>query len=639
MKDEMNAFDILAISRELQSLVGGYLDKVFNWDSKNVLLRTNSSEGKKEVYVQDLKWLYIAPEKPDVPDIPSQFAVNLRKHISNAKIIAVDQKEFDRIVVIELQKEKPFQLIIELFGEGNVILVSENKVVNSIVSRKYRHREVRPGADYSFPPSRFNPRSMTFDAFQKSMLSSSSDVVRTLATSINTGGQYAEETSLRAGVEKARKAKSLEENEVRRLYDSLSNLIEQVQGPRDPGIVIQEGSMVDATPIPLEQYKGSEFKSYPTFSDALHDFLPSVASKGKVVEDPEVARLERQRDQQRVAIDRLMLESREYTEKAELLYSHYSEVETLISSLREVAPSSTWEQLREIASASPLFKEIDPGESVVTVELSGQSVPIDYRMGVESNASALYQKAKEVKDKSAGASQALSETEQRIEKLRKGLERVRAERREVKKTKEFWFEKYKWFITTGGKLVLAGRDAHSNDQLVKRHLKPSDRFAHADVHGAPSVVILEGAQASEEELREACSFALAHSKAWNAGATEGSAYWVMPDQVSKTPSPGEFVPRGAFIIRGKRNYFYHLPLELAVGKITYEGEMKIMCGPVESVDRMSEEYVVIGPRKDDRSKASGRLARSFEVPEEEISRILPPGNIEYRRFVGMELGD
>ncbi len=638
MKEELNAFDILAISTEMQPLVGGYLDKVFNWDSKNVLLRTNSSEGKKEVYIQDLKWLYIAPEKPEVPDIPSQFAVNLRKHISNAKIVGVDQKEFDRIVVIELQKEKQFQLVIELFGEGNVILVSEGRVVNSIVSRKYRHREVRPGAEYSFPLPRFNPRSMDPESFQKALLSSTSDVVRTLATSINIGGQYAEETCLRAGVEKSRKAKSLSEEEVGLLFESLSQLVSQVQSSRDPGIVIENDTMVDATPIPLQQYQDAEFKRYPTFSDAIHDFLPALGPDMKEVQDSELARLERQTDQQKEAIDRLLQESKDYAAKAELLYSNYAEVEALSSALREASPS-TWEQLRETASKSPLFKDIRPAESTVVVEIGGEAVPVDYRLGVESNASALYEKAKEVKEKSSGAAQALSDTEEKIEKRRKGLEKVRAAKREVKKTKEFWFERYKWFITSGGKLVLAGRDAHSNDQLVKKHLKPSDRFAHADIHGAPSVVILEGAQALEEELREACIFALAHSKAWNAGATEGSAYWVLPDQVSKTPAPGEFVPRGAFIIRGKRNYFYHLPLELAVGEITYEGERKIMCGPLESVSVRSERYAIIAPGKEDRSAVSGRLARSFEVPEEEISRILPPGNLEIRESVALELSD
>ena len=207
MKDEMNAFDILAMTSELQAIVGGYVDKIFHWDKRNVLLRVNSPDGRKEVLLKDLKWLYIAPGKPDIPDIPSEFAVNLRKHLSNLRVVKVSQREFDRIVLIDLERaEAKYQLIIELFSGGNLILVSEGKILNSIISRKWRHREVRPGVEYAFPQTKFNPRNMDYGSFSQTVAASSSDAVRTLATEINIGGQYAEEACLRAGIMKNTKA-------------------------------------------------------------------------------------------------------------------------------------------------------------------------------------------------------------------------------------------------------------------------------------------------------------------------------------------------------------------------------------------------------------------------------------------------
>jgi hypothetical protein len=150
------------------------------------------------------------------------------------------------------------------------------------------------------------------------------------------------------------------------------------------------------------------------------------------------------------------------------------------------------------------------------------------------------------------------------------------------------------------------------------------------------VVVVNGAEADEQEMIEACTFALAHSKAWMAGASEGTAYWVLPDQVSKMAQAGEFVPRGAFVIRGKRNYEYHLPLELAVGEIVYEGERKIMCGPLSAVQAHSTKYVVIQPSRREKGKTASVLSKMFEVPEEEISRILPPGAAEVVRTEGIE---
>lgn len=639
MKEEMSAFDILAMTGEMQSLVGGYLDKVFHWDVKNVLLRINTqAQGKKELVLQDMRWLYVAPEKPEMPDMPSQFAVNLRKYLTNCRITAIRQQEFDRIVVLEMEKgPNQYKVIIELFGGGNLVLVSEGKIRNSVHSHKWRHREVRPGLEYFFPPSRFNPRAMDEESFRKAMLSSTSDIVRTIATAINVGGQYAEETCIRAGLDKDRKAKSLAPEEVDKLYETLELLLKEALTNLRPREIMENGKPIDVTPVPLVQYAGREVREHPTFSDAIHSYISEREPPTGPVEDPEAQRLRRQRDQQSSAVEAQLAEAKVFAEEAEAIYSDYMGVEALLKQLKQVTEGLNWEKAREALSAIPgLIKLLPEEHSVVTV-IAGREVTLDYTLGVEGNANALYQKGKECKDKMQGAQEALKETERRLaQKLKEGESRKKETKKTVRKTKEFWFERYKWFITSGGKLVLAGRDAHSNDQVVKKHLKNTDRFSHADVHGAPSVVIVNGAEADEQEMTEVCTFALAHSKAWMAGASEGTAYWVLPDQVSKMAQAGEFVPRGGFVIRGKRNYVYHLPLELAVGEIIHEGERKIMCAPLSAMQAHSSKYVVIQPARGTRSKTASLLSKQFEVPEEEISRILPPGDAEVVRTEGMD---
>src|SRR5205807_2176696 len=141
--------------------------------------------------------------------------------------------------------------------------------------------------------------------------------------------------------------------------------------------------------------------------------------------------------------------------------------------------------------------------------------------------------------------------ERRIAQQRETLQRLReeamlleaqavkaAKNPRIKATKAMWFEAYRWTLSSDGNLILGGRDARTNDQLVKKHLKEGDRYAHADIHGAPSTVIKDGARAPETTLREACEFALAYSKAWSAGLASGSAYWVLPEQVSKQSESG-----------------------------------------------------------------------------------------------------
>ena len=102
--------------------------------------------------------------------------------------------------------------------------------------------------------------------------------------------------------------------------------------------------------------------------------------------------------------------------------------------------------------------------------------------------------------------------------------------------------------------------------------------------------------------------------------------------MSKTPNPGEFVPRGAFIIRGKRNYEYHLPIELVIGETYYQGSRKVMCGP-HSCFENCDRYIVIRPGKGKAGRKTNEVAKRFQVPEEEISRILPPGDFDIVREV------
>jgi len=58
-----------------------------------------------------------------------------------------------------------------------------------------------------------------------------------------------------------------------------------------------------------------------------------------------------------------------------------------------------------------------------------------------------------------------------------------------------------------------------------------------------------------------------------------------------------------------------------------------MCAPTEVIEKCSEKYYVIKPSKEKNGRINGDIAKAMEVPEEEISRILPPGSIEIVRTV------
>jgi len=637
MKKEMTAFDVAAITSEMQGLVGGFLDKIFHWDGRNVLLRINvQGEGKKELMLKDGRWLHLMADRPETPDTPSGFAVHLRKVLYNTRIVSISQREFDRIVTMDLaDRDGTYQIIFELIGDGNLIVVNDGKIINALEQKRWRHRDVLIGAEYAYPPSRFDPRTASAEEFQAAVLSSKSDLVRTLATSVNLGGQYGEEVCLRTGLDKGRKASGLTGEEIASLRSATLGLFEALKEREFACLVSEGGEAVDATPYPLQVNEGYDREDLPTLSAAIAAFL-AKRKADEVKADAELERLQRQLDQQLKGIEATEREAAVLQSQGDLLYTSYAEVAQTLERMNGLSRNSSWEKLKEQGIKVPLVTSVDPQRKSFAMKLGEEQVTLDYTVSIDENANRLYSQAKELREKAAGAREALEDTRKAMAKREAmGAKAAQQAKDRMAPPKRFWFESYKWFITSGGRLVLGGRDAKTNDQVVKKHLGDRERYAHADFHGAPSIVLKDGAEATDAEMREVCQFALCHSKAWNAGAAEGTAYWVLPDQVSKRPEAGEFAPRGAFIIRGKRNYEHHLPLEMVVAEIQYEGARKIACAPRESVP--SEKRAVIIPGKMPRGKASSALAKAFGVPEEEISRILPPGDLDIKETVGLNL--
>ncbi len=631
MKKEMSSLDVRSVVSEMSALEGAHMDKIFHWGPGNVLFRISVTGGKKELFFKDKKWLHMPPVKPEAPVLPTSFASFMRKYLDNARIGKTVQMGFDRVVVMDLKKgETDYQLIFEIFGGGNVLLVSEGKIVNCLIHKTYRDRAARPGEEYVMPRPRFEPGVSTFEDFATLFRSSDSDTVRTLATSVNLGGQYAEEICVRAGADKRAPAGSVGDDMLKTVFEKIGELVSSAASSPEPTAYRKDGKIVDLAPVRLMSYGEADAERYETMSLAICAMLRETEETAvEDYVDPDILKLRRRIEKQEETIAEYEMDAEEFRLQADALYTDYQKAKELLAVLEQQSKRLTWDKLSEGAMRIPFVSSIDPSKNTVTASLGGQKVVLDYTKGVDANASAIYQKGKDIGDKGKRALDALDLSREELERKEKGFAKERhLALTRAQPTKQFWFDRYKWFFTPSGKLVIAGRDAHSNDNIVKKHLKDGDVYVHADIHGAPSVVFKEGSAASPEELKQACVFAFCHSKAWVSAMSDGSAFWVHPDQVSKTPNPGEFVPRGAFIVRGKRNYEYHIQTELAVGEVDHQGNRKVMCGPRDVIEGASEKYFVIRPGRGKNKKTASDIAKAFEVPEEEISGILPPGDSE-----------
>jgi len=636
LKEEMTSVDVYAAVKELQFLVDAKLEKAYQVSPAEIRLRLQEFKtGKYNLIAEAGRRLHLTANAPESPKLPPAFAMILRKYTMGGRITRITQQSFDRIVEIEtLRAGVTNILVVELFARGNVVLLDgERKIIMPMRSLKMKDRDVIRGERYEYPPPQLSPLDLTVEDLSRVFSGSDRDVVRTLATQTSIGGIYAEEACLIAGIDKNREARTMMGSEIQVLVGGIRQLFGPlVSGSLRPHIVRKDGKDLDVLPFELKRYEGYEKVPFETFNKALDAFFGARAAakevKAATMEEggksKKLGTFERRLQQQQDAIAKFEKEEKENARKGEVIYAEYRRVEGIIKVIKGAREKGySWDDIRRTlkeakkaghTSASEI-QAIDPATGLITVVLPEATVNLDISMTVPQNAQAYYDRVKKVQSKRDGALKAIEETKKAMAKASpKTDERaaITATKLSTKPRKPKWYDRFRWFFTSDGFLVVAGRDADTNEEVVKKYMEKNDVFFHAQAHGAPITVIkAAGRPVSPQALAEASQFAVAYSSVWKAGQFSGDCYWVKPDQVSKTPESGEYVAKGAFIIRGERNYVRDVPVRAAVGIRFDESGCYVIGGPVESVKARAKYYVLIEPGEYNQGDAAKKIYRHF----------------------------
>ena len=250
-------------------------------------------------------------------------------------------------------------------------------------------------------------------------------------------------------------------------------------------------------------------------------------------------------------------------------------------------------------------------------------VMIDFMKNVEKNASVYFEKSKKAKKKIKGAKEAIGKLEKQLKELKDKREKeVLKEKQEVKIVrKKEWYEKFRWFRTSRGFLVIGGRDATTNEIVIKKHTDKSDVVFHTDMTGSPFFVVkTEGKKIDEQSVKEVADATITFSRAWKLGITSSGVFWVNPEQVSKEAKAGEYLVKGAFMIRGKANYVDN-QLNLAIGI----KDNMIMGGPLSAVKKNCEKYVEIEQGNEKTSRVAKEIKKKIGGELDDIIRAMPAG--------------
>ncbi|HLD72210.1 MAG TPA: NFACT RNA binding domain-containing protein [Candidatus Nanoarchaeia archaeon] len=257
-------------------------------------------------------------------------------------------------------------------------------------------------------------------------------------------------------------------------------------------------------------------------------------------------------------------------------------------------------------------------------------IELELNKSLEENAGTYFDLAKKAKRKLEGAKKALVESKRKLGLLQKeesSFMEKEIQKLEKKEKKREWYEKFHWFISSEGFLCIGGKDATSNELVIKKHTDKEDLVFHTDMAGSPFFVIKNGQQAGEETIKEASQAVAVHSRAWKLGHTTADVFYVKPEQVSKEANPGEYMGKGSFMIRGKTNYLYP-KLEYALGLVGEE----IIGGPIKAVETKTKNFVRIIQGKESKSNLAKKIKHKLKGGDlDEIIRFLPAGGGEIKK--------
>jgi predicted ribosome quality control (RQC) complex YloA/Tae2 family protein len=571
----MSGIDVKAVTSELKKKLPLWIDKVYQFDTRTLGIRLNGeNKAKYQMIIEAGRRAHLAKDLPEPPKNPPQFAMLLRKYLSGGKVLDIRQHGLERILIFDIGKgSHTYRLILELFDEGNIVLTDENyQIIKPLRHHRFKNREIIPHATYTLGST--DPTG-SLENLKLVITTDDRDLVRCLAIGCMLGGTYAEYICQKSGLDKTLPASSVNPEII---FTAVQDLFFRVVHEQDPVIHAKHCE-------PIALWDGIDVRHFQTFSEALEAFYPLTKAERKTAEGKsKLTKEERILKYQKSAIKKF----EEKIEKTEAIvaaiYENYSFVSTLISSLDLASKTHSWQEIEKITrqSNSPDAKKIVafyPEDAAVEIDI-GQRVKIFVHEGIEQNAGRYYDLIKKFRKKKEGALKAMKTAPPKKKEVR----------REFVFMKKLWYHRFRWFVTSDGVVVLGGRDASQNDELVKKYMGGQDTFVHADVHGA-SVVIVKG---KTDRMDEVAQFAASYSGSWRSGHFSADVYSALPEQVSKTPESGEFISRGSFIVRGERTYYRNVPLAVGIG-LMLEPYAAVIGGPPSAIVRKTRVFAELKP--------------------------------------------
>lgn len=364
----LSSLDVYFLVKELKSLLDdSFIDKIYqSADEKGeFLIRMRSpAAGKQQLFIQAPDAVFLTEHRYEWPKEPLGFCMQLRKHLSNSKLVSVEQHAFERIIILSFQKgSTSWKLILELFSKGNVVLVNAEGLIRGVLDlQRWKDRTLRVNAPYEFPPGKVDTSLISLDQLKSLFADDGRELVKFCATTLSLGGKYAEELIARSGLDK--NAAQLSDEQVKVLHSSL----------RDMLALGVEACLYgdDAAPFPLQTRDDPVISE--SFSAAIESLV--VGDKHDVIADAQERIVVSRADKYQRIIDEQTNKLKGYEQsaqdnqrKGELIYERYQEIGALLKKLNELRADGGWDAVRSFIAEHQYPITVDEHSATIILDV------------------------------------------------------------------------------------------------------------------------------------------------------------------------------------------------------------------------------------------------------------------------------
>lgn len=544
-----DAFMTRAVAAELNvKLSGARVEKVLQPSKDEIFLALHKESEHFRLQINagaQSPRIGITRESPENPKAPPMFCMLLRKHLTGAKISKVLQRDFERVIEIELETydEMGFytkrRLITEIMGRySNAVLCDGNyKILNALRPVDFttsRKRQLLPQMTYEMPPSqdKINP----FDETREALFAATADCGEitdktVMSRYIGFSPLTAKELVARASVNGRATALTV--------WEALSELLERTRNTDfKPTLLFSEDGMPkDFSCFEITQSIGNmktvAFESFGELTDAFfaeNERRERERSRAhatekllKNIESRLVKKLELQSNELKDTEKKA-----EYKQKADLITANiyrFSEKTDKVTVVDYVDDGNGGYEEREVeltlergmsapAAAQKLYKKYVKAKNA-EVEISAQ---------IEKGEAEL----KYIRSVLDALSRSVGQAE--LDEIREELTETGYIRLKSGESKGAKFGKKQQSrqlknpiksVTSGGFTVLTGKNNLQNDYLTFKLASKNDYWFHVkSVPGSHTLLICDGAEPTDRDLTEAAEIAARNSKAAEQGKAD-----------------------------------------------------------------------------------------------------------------------